>query len=118
MSMHISHSFVVGDVHVSSNSAAVVSFCSFYDIFSDWPRAAQAPLPGLPITAQATPRPANHRSDHALIGSRSHAHIRVGLSRRGAAQRPPAGQAAVAPLKCLHLVTVGGSATQRRAWYR
>jgi len=44
-----------------------------------------------------------------VIGSKSHARIRVRIrvSCHDAARRPPAVQAAVAPLKCLHLITVG-----------
>ena len=62
----------------------------------------------------SAPMPANHRSGHALIGSGatpvgrvSCHHAAQRASHSPTTQRPPAVQAAVAPLKCLHLITVG-----------
>jgi len=85
----------------------VVVLGGFNNINSDWSRDVHAP----------PPYPANHRSGHSLIGSRSHARIRVRVrvschdaaqraSHSPAAQLPPAVQAAVATLKCMHLITV------------
>jgi len=61
------------------SATAVVYFCSFYDINSDWsravqapPQACQSPLRPHPLSADWFQWSANHRSVHAVIGSKSH----------------------------------------------